>query len=352
MEDTRIVVKENSFIDSYWNLSLAAHKIFAAIVANINPKDDEPPRAIQINKEQIKALQTGLSRVTINNRLPDIIRELMSFQVVLSSEVTEKGTIRNEGYNVFEAFNTEHMVNEKGEHVPLSVTLKFTETALPMIHGFTKNFTQYHLERIKKLESPYSARLYEILRRYHPIKKQEVTIVTIELERLKRMLKVEHKPGYKRYNNFRNEILLRTQKDIKKNTDLEFEFEGQRNGRKIDKIMFIVRPIIVAEAVEDESTLTPEVLPDSYDEGVAAMLASAVPELPEKVITLLASKLDGIAASQAFLSYTKAKQAGKVKDPAAYFLGILKHQEQQAKNSHNPDMDDMSWANRADFDEF
>lgn len=352
-KDNRIVVKENSFIDSYWNLSLAAHKIFAAIVASVNPTAEEQPRTIQINKEQIKNLRTGLTRVTVNNRLSEIIQELMTFQVVSSSEIVSKGIIREEGFNVFEAYDIDHKLDENGEKVFLSVNLKFTETALPMIHGFTKNFTQYHLESIKKLESPYSARLYEILRRYHPIKKNDVTIVSIELERLKKMLKAE-KPGYKRYNNFKQEIIVRAQKDIEKNTDLAFNFEGQRVGRKIEKITFVVRPNDTFEVVEEENTAIEAVLlPEGYDEVIANMLTGMVPELPIATVNLLASRLDAVAVSQALFGYTKAKQEGKIKNPAAYFLGILKHQDKpDSEPEDKPHWTDTSWADGVNFDEF
>ena len=158
--------------------------------------------------------------------------------------------------------------------------------------------------------------------------------------------------NYPRFNNFRERVLLTAQKEIKNKTDLEFDYETIKKGRKIGAINFIIRHNANFEAVEEEGALDSQVLPESYDEAVAAMLSSAVPELPDDVVTLLASRLDAVSVSQAFLSYSNAKKAGKIKDPAAYFLGILKHQEQPAKEQEDRDPNDTSWADGVDFDEF
>ncbi|NYZ69498.1 replication initiation protein [Endozoicomonas sp. SM1973] len=347
--DKRLVVKGNSFIDSYWNLSLAGHKVFAAMLANINPTSPEPPKSIMLNKKAIQELDTGLNRVTIQKQASSIIQELMEFKVSFDPEDLGDGVFKHEGFNVFESFSYKYR-DKSGKREILSVELSFTDKALPLIHGLSENFMKYHIERIKKLESPYSVRLYEILRRYHPIKSRRPTsIVTIDLDELKRQMKVFDKAGYKRYNNFRQEILQRCQKDLEKNTDISFNFEGQRISRSIKKIMFIIKHNNVETVEETEGT----VLPKHVDIELFSKVGQVLPNLNEEKKVLIFNAFEKDVIKEALFEFALAALDKKIDKPEQYFIAICKNKQKDADNSkqNNSDakeQDDMSWADALD----
>ncbi|WP_027710293.1 replication initiation protein [Zooshikella ganghwensis] len=326
-----LVVKRNEIIEGKYSLSAAAQKVAAAIIAQVNPEAEELPKIVFTAKEAMELL--GMSKQYFYREMDKITDELG--QILIRHKKLDTNELTKSNF-----FLRSRLEGDK------SVTFEFHPDIEPYIRDFRKNFTQYQLAQIKNLTSRYSIRLYEILRRYHPIRCERVTsYYELSIKELRETLGIAPNK-HTRTNNLRQHVLNKAQKEIAEKTDLKFTFDLLRNGRKIDRIKFNISHNAHFEQVENEHVLEPEILPDGYDEAVAAMLASAVPELPKDIVNLLASRLDAVAASQAFLSYTKAKQVGKVKDPAAYFLGILKHQEQQAKNSHNPDMDDMSWVER------
>ncbi|RDH41492.1 replication initiation protein [Zooshikella ganghwensis] len=333
-----LVYKSNEFIEGHYKLSAFSQKVAATLISKVDPNGEHLP-TFKLSVSEYASL-LGISKQAIYKTIDKTTTELK--QVVIRLRKPESRSFVKVG--LFSAC----VYDEEDK----TVEFEFDSRLDKHLRDFAGNFTRYQIKQIQQLDSKYSIRLYEILRKCHPLKTaRQVSNHNISLEELRNMLGLEPKQ-YKLFKDFRVRVLEAAQSELEQKTDLKFSFKSIRKGRKIGEIQFSVSHNVHFEAVEEGETLTSEVLPQDYDEAVAAMLASAVPELPKDIVTLLASRLDAVAASQAFLSYTKAKQAGKVKDPAAYFLGILKHQEQQAKSSHNPDMDDMSWANRADFDEF
>ncbi|MBU2708811.1 replication initiation protein [Zooshikella marina] len=349
--DKRLIVKENSFIDSYWNLSLASHKVFAAMLANIDPTAPEPPKSITLNKKAIQDLDTGLNRVTIHKQASSIIKELMEFKVSFDPEDLGQGIYKHEGFNIFESFSYKYKEKD-GKKEILSVELSFTDKALPLIYGLSENFTKYHFEKIKKLDSPYSVRIYEILRRFHPIKSSRpASIVTMQLDELKRKLKVLDKPGYKRYNNFRQEILQRCQKDLEKNTDISFTFEGQRVGRSIKKIMFIIKHNTSTVEEVKEGT----VFPKSIDLELFSKVGQVLPNLSEEKKKLIFNAFAKDVIKEALFEFALAALDKKIDKPQQYFIAICKNKQRELdkldnKESDSYDWTDTSWAENVKFE--
>ena len=285
----------------------------------------------KLNKKAIQELDTGLNRVTIQKQASSIIQELMEFKVSFDPEDLGDGVFKHEGFNVFESFSYKYK-DRNGKREILSVELSFTDKALPLIHGLSENFMKYHIERIKKLESPYSVRLYEILRRYHPIKsKRPTSIVTIDLDELKRQMKVFDKAGYKRYNNFRQEILERCKKDLEKNTDISFSFEGQRIGRSIKKIMFIIKHNDVEAIEETEGT----VLPESVDIELFSKVGQVLPKLNEEKKILIFNAFEQDVIKEALFEFALAALDKKIDKPDQYFIAICKNKQKETDKNDN-----------------
>ena len=96
-------------------------------------------------------------------------------------------------------------------------------------------FTQYKLANILSMKSKYSPRIYEILK-CNEFKKQN--FVEIKITELRRLLKAEN--IYPLYSDFKRYIIIRTKKELKKLSDIWFEFEEIKTGRKVTSIRFYI----------------------------------------------------------------------------------------------------------------
>ncbi|MBU2714101.1 replication initiation protein [Zooshikella harenae] len=344
---------EAVLIETTSKLTLRDQKVILAVISQLSP-DDEDFKKYHITLSELEKLtnidKQNLYRKNKQSQLSNKPREIEEIcKRLMSSLIQIREPEEPDGFLMANWFSHARYSPSRG-----LVEFSFSPELKPYLLQVKNSFTTYHLKQVINLQSVYSIRLYELLRQFLTLKAvkegQSLAYRKIELSQLRGFIGVEE-GRYKRFAEFRRNVLDKTQRELSEKTDIAFDYEPIRKGRSVNSINFTIRHNVKFEAIEDSKVHEADILPDSYDEAVAAMLASAVPELPDQVVKLLASKLDGISASQAFLSYTKAKQAGKVKDSAAYFLGILRHQEQQSKSTREPDLDDMSWVGRG-FDEY
>ncbi len=84
-----------------------------------------------------------------------------------------------------------------------------------------------------KLKSTYSIRIYELLKQYEHIRER-----TISLESLRYYL--DAIDVYPNYANFKQRVLKHSQKELNQKTDISFEFEEIKSGRKVQRIKFIM----------------------------------------------------------------------------------------------------------------
>jgi plasmid replication initiation protein len=103
------------------------------------------------------------------------------------------------------------------------------------------------------MKSKYSPRIYEILK-CNEFKKQGY--IEIEIEELKKLLRTEDM--YPRYNDFKRKIIEQTQKELKKLTDISFEFEEIKTGRKVTSLKFHINTNKTKNKAIEEACITSE----------------------------------------------------------------------------------------------
>ena len=84
------------------------------------------------------------------------------------------------------------------------------------------------------MKSKYSPRIYEILK-CNEFKKQGY--IEIELEELRKLLRTEGM--YHQYQDFKRKVIMQAQKELKKLTDITFEFEEIKTGRKVTSLKIL-----------------------------------------------------------------------------------------------------------------
>ena len=104
----------------------------------------------------------------------------------------------------------------------------------------SKNFTSYFLENVSGLKSIYSFRIYELLKQFQDKKSLEGWY-KIELKALKEKLNIDENQ-YRLYGHFKDKVIKQAQKELKAKTDLYFDFEEIKQVRKVEFIVFHIKP--------------------------------------------------------------------------------------------------------------
>jgi plasmid replication initiation protein len=121
---------------------------------------------------------------------------------------------------------------EKGSGI---VELEFSPKLKPFMLGLKEFYTSYRLKNVLELKGKYSIRMYEILKSNEFKKVAEITI-----DELRKILKAD-KGSYLVYQNFRNRIILQAQKELNEKTDISFDFEEIKTGRKVTSLKFFIK---------------------------------------------------------------------------------------------------------------
>lgn len=130
------------------------------------------------------------------------------------------------------------------------------------------NYTSYQAKYIYKLRSKYSIRIYELLQtnKNKIVKKGQKLEVKYTLKELRKILDLD-KDTYKRYNNFRTNVLEVAKKELKKK-EIDFQFDYYTIGRGELKSIFLVIKNVKKQKEKEEAKKKQEKInnSDSFDQ--------------------------------------------------------------------------------------
>ena len=220
MEKNYLVTKSNYFImNSSYDLSLEEQKIILTLASMVQPNDEEFKPYIFKISDFMELL--GVNTKTKYSEIPKITKDLMKkvFEIEEDDVIIQTAWLSSATY-------------KKGSGI---VELEFSPKLKPYMLKLNSMFTQYKLANILSMKSKYSPRIYEILK-CNEFKKQN--FVEIKITELRRLLKAEN--IYPLYSDFKRYIIIRTKKELKKLSDIWFEFEEIKTGRKVTSIRFYI----------------------------------------------------------------------------------------------------------------
>jgi len=220
VEKDYLVTKSNYFImNSSYDLSLQEQKIILTLASMVQPSDEEFKSYKFIIKDFMKLL--GIEDKSKYTEVPKITKELMKkvFEI-------------EEGDTLIQTAWISGAIYKKGTGC---VELTFSSYLKPYMLKLNSMFTQYKLSNILSMKSKYSSRIYEILK-CNEFKKQG--LIEIEIEELRKLLK--SKNTYPKYNDFKRKIIIQTQRELKEKTDINFDFEEIKTGRKVTSLKFYI----------------------------------------------------------------------------------------------------------------
>jgi len=218
IKESNIVSKSNTLIEANSRLNLVEQKLLLCLASNIEPND----RDFKTYTFPIRKFHNllGLSGSTKYTELSKITKELLSkvIEIRIGEELIQVSWLSSAIYN-----------RNKG-----TIDMRFDPLLKPFLLELSSKFTSYRLANIVKLKSTYAIRIYELLKQYENLKER-----TISLENLRYYLDAMN--IYPNYANFKQRVLKPTQKELNQKTDISFDFEEIKSGRKVQKIRFIIR---------------------------------------------------------------------------------------------------------------
>lgn len=219
MNENYLVTKANTLITSNYDLSLEEQRLILTLASTVQPNDEDfKPYRFSI-KEFMDLL--GVETKSKYSVIPKITKELMQKVLEIKQE--------NKIIQVAWLSSAEY---EKGTGI---VELEFSPKLKPFMLGLKEFYTSYRLKNVLELKGKYSIRMYEILK-----SNEFKNIAVINIDELRKILKAD-KGSYLIYQNFKNRIILQAQKELKDFTDISFDFEEIKTGRKVTSIKFFIK---------------------------------------------------------------------------------------------------------------
>ncbi|MBA2176867.1 replication initiation protein [Halobacillus locisalis] len=218
------VTKSNELIEATYRspLTKREQKLIAYVVSQIEPRDEE----FHIYRVSIREFtkMMGLEQPKYTE-LGDILKKLMS--KVIEIEKTDGKKLLTHWIS-----GAEYSPDEGPQEG--TIDFSFDPRLKPYLLQLKNQFTSYRLENILELKSGYSIRFYELLKKW-----ENVGVVTFTVDELRR--KVGAVEVYKEFANFRQRVLEPASKELREKTDIYFEYEPIKKGRKYHSITFSIQ---------------------------------------------------------------------------------------------------------------
>lgn len=222
MNKKHIVTQAHNLIEARHNnpLTVREQKIVLTMASMIEP-NDEDFKDYRISIREFSEM-LGLEGKTKYTEVKEISKELMSKTIEIPQE--------DGGWLLVHWISSAKYI--KGEGV---LELSFSPKLRPYMLQLKDHFTSYRLSNVLSLNSTYSIRLYELMKKWQKTGKWEKSV-----EDLKLQFGVPE-DSYKRYNHFKTRVLLRAVEEVNEKTDLFIKIREIKKGRSVEKIEFIIR---------------------------------------------------------------------------------------------------------------
>ena len=204
------------------NMSLQELRFFSIYLSKINARDVSTRTVRFPLKDFQKIMDFGRLNTT---QLKATTDSLLSKVVSIP---TEHG-----GYKSFQLFK--ECTVDKDEFDQWYIEIDAHDRALPLMFDFKDRYFTYELWNALQLKSGNQLRMYELLKQYESVGERKVTLAA-----LKELLGISSEE-YPRWDNFKRRVIDSCQEALRENTDICFDYEPIKSGRKISGIRFIIK---------------------------------------------------------------------------------------------------------------
>jgi len=217
MKNRNIIKQDYHLVNAKYKLNTSEIKFILSVLSQIDSDD------LEFKEYEIKVsdLETRLQSKQNETHLKQFAKKILSKPLEVPT---------NDGWIVFNWF--EHIEYVRG-HSKFKVSI--SKKLKPYLLELKERFVKYNLGFILPLTSNYSIRIYQLLKEYEKLTRRTFTV--LELQELLQVPK-----SLTRYDNFKRKVLQVAEKELIENCDIFFEFEEIKEGRKINEILFRIKP--------------------------------------------------------------------------------------------------------------
>ncbi|WP_338631775.1 replication initiation protein [Clostridium baratii] len=220
-KNNALVCKHNNLINASYKLNLGEQKLILAISSMVNPYDEDFKEYSMSVDEFAELMNIDLKRNTsIYSRLKRKSSLLLSKRVTIHEN---DGDLQTTWFASIKYFDS------KGK-IGFCFAPRLKKYYLQL-----NQYTKYRLSNISKLNSQYSIRIYELLKQYEKVKNREFSLNEFKLK-----IGLDNEQ-YNRFYDLKKYAILVAQKELKEKTDIEFEFEEIKTGRKVTALKFFIK---------------------------------------------------------------------------------------------------------------
>lgn len=217
MKNRNIVKQDYHLVNAKYKLNTSEIKFIMTVLAQVD-KDDVDFKEYEI---KISELEAKLQSEQNETRLKQFAKKILSKPLEVPT---------NDGWVIFNWF--EHIEYLRG-HSKFKVSI--SKKLKPYLLELKERFVKYNLKYILPLTSNYSIRLYQLLKEYETLTRRTFTVSELQdLLQVPKSLIV--------YADFKRKVLQVAEKELIENCDIFFEFEEIKDGRKINEILFRIKP--------------------------------------------------------------------------------------------------------------
>jgi plasmid replication initiation protein len=331
MQNDLIVIKSNLVNEFRYSLNREEQKLLLYVISQIREDEEVYKKGFDIYlKDLFKVLELN----NTGNKYKYI--EQMTDKIMSPAAIRDKDGVMF--VNFFSVFHYNHTQG--------AVNVRMNQDLIAYFIDLKKQFIKYKLNNIMTMKSLYSIRLYEILKQNLYRGK-----ITFNITDLRWKLNVEDKE-YKRFKDFRINVLDRAFEEINNNTDIKYTYKEIKIGKSIREIEFeisgnmnkdtevismttgelsIVKPMVETKTV-DVFEPQKEKLNLSKEELVEKALLLTIPShLTNKWIDL--KGMDIVNDKLELL--TKRKKTQNIASPVGFFISAIQQDWQYETQINN-----------------
>lgn len=228
IKTNNLIVKSNYLIEAPCKLSVTEQKIIYSILRKIS-RYDEDFKDFEFEIDSfIKEL--GIKGTSKYTELKQITRQLRSRTFTIKFN---DGNLKEQMGGITE-IQTGWIINAIYKSGEGKIVFHLDPFLKPFLLNLSERFTELDYSNLIQLKSTYSTQIYELLKQYQSIGERK-----IELCELKAKLSI-FENEYKFYAHFKSRVIVPAQKELKEKTDISFNFEEIKKGRKVVAIKFII----------------------------------------------------------------------------------------------------------------
>lgn len=221
-----LVTQSNQLIEArqIQPLTPREQKLVLTFVSMIQPDDDD----FKVYSIQIKDFHKLLNIKGRANytQIKNILKRLMTKTIEIP---------RENGYLITHWASHIEYISGEGR-----IEFSFEPKLKPYLLQLKRNFTSYRLINALMLNSSYSIRLYEVLKKWQNIGKWKTSVENL------RMLLGATQKSYGVYGNFKNRILNPSVLELNKETDIDIKFTEIKKGRRVVELVFKIETLKIS----------------------------------------------------------------------------------------------------------